>query len=170
LEERFNRTQTLDELKELESELQRQNEEDRAVIQDENTTLSAREATETGVAERNEDLARLQTQTEERERALSLAERIKEIFKKYGVTVTATFLAAGITIGADRHGYKCFEGHRQSFVGRPKRNRHEAWGPAPRADIDRPGRELSFQNGREGGWLSRRAHLASDLGGCCLYF
>ena len=29
-----------------------------------------------------------------------LGERIKEIFKKYGVTVTAIFLVAGVTIGA----------------------------------------------------------------------
>jgi len=30
----------------------------------------------------------------------TLDERIREIFKKYGVTVTAILLAAGITIGA----------------------------------------------------------------------
>ena len=37
---------------------------------------------------------------EERERALPLRERIKEIFKKYGVTLTAILLAAGVTIGS----------------------------------------------------------------------
>ena len=31
---------------------------------------------------------------------MSLRERIKQIFKKYGVTVTAIFLAAGVTFGA----------------------------------------------------------------------
>ena len=31
---------------------------------------------------------------------MPLRERVKEIFKKYGVTVTAIFLAAGVTIGA----------------------------------------------------------------------
>jgi hypothetical protein len=51
------------------------------------------------VAERNEELARLQTQIAERERPRPLLERIKEIFKKYGVTVTAILLAAGVTIG-----------------------------------------------------------------------
>ena len=50
--------------------------------------------------ERNQELARLQTQIEERERARSLLERVKDIFKKYGVTVTAIALAAGVTIGA----------------------------------------------------------------------
>ena len=52
------------------------------------------------MAERQEELARLRTQIDERERALPLRERVKEIFKKYGVTVTAIVLAAGVTIGA----------------------------------------------------------------------
>ena len=82
------------------AELQRKNEEDRVIINDENTSPSEREAAEERVAERQEELARLNTQIEERERAMPLRERIKEIFKKYGVTVTAIFIAAGVTIGA----------------------------------------------------------------------
>ena len=100
MEARLNDTRTLDELKEQESELQRQNEEDQAVIDDENTSPSDKQAAEGRVAERQEELARLQTQIDERERALPLRERVKEIFKKYGVTVTAIVLAAGVTIGA----------------------------------------------------------------------
>ena len=50
--------------------------------------------------ERNEQLTRLQTQIAERERTRPLLERIKEIFKKYGVMVAAILLAAGVTIGA----------------------------------------------------------------------
>ena len=61
---------------------------------------SEREATEGRVEERQEELARLRTQIEERERALPLRERIKEIYKKYGVTVAAIFVAAGVTICA----------------------------------------------------------------------
>ena len=49
---------------------------------------------------RDEELLRLKAQISERESSLSLRERIKQIFKKYGVTVTAIFLAAGATIGA----------------------------------------------------------------------
>ena len=49
---------------------------------------------------RNEELSRLQAQIAEREAALPLRERIRKIFKKYGVTVTAVFLAARVTIGA----------------------------------------------------------------------
>ena len=100
IEERLNSTKPLDDLKEQESELKRQNEENQAIVQDENTSPSEREAAEARVADTNEELARLQTQIEERERALPLSERVKEIFKKYDVTVTAIFLAAGVTIGA----------------------------------------------------------------------
>ena len=49
---------------------------------------------------RDEELLRLKAQISERENSLSLRERIKEIFKKCGVTVTAIVLAAGVTIGA----------------------------------------------------------------------
>ena len=100
MEARFNDTRTLDELKEQEAELQRQNEEDQAVIDNADTSPSDKQAAEGRVAERQEELARLQTQIDERERALPLRERVKEIFKKYGMTVTAIVLAAGVTIGA----------------------------------------------------------------------
>ena len=100
IELRFNDTRTLDELKEQEAELQRQNEEDQAIIDNEEATPSDKQAAEGRVEERQEELARLRTQIDERERALPLRERVKEIFKKYGVTVTAIVLAAGVTIGA----------------------------------------------------------------------
>ena len=100
MEARLNDTKTLDELKEQEAELQCQNEEDQAIIDNEDTSPSDKQAAEGRVAERQEELARLQTQIDERERALPLRERVKEIFKKYGVTVTAIVLAAGVTIGA----------------------------------------------------------------------
>ena len=95
----MNSTKPLDDLKEQESNLQHQNAEDQAIIQDENASPSDIEAARERVAERNEELACLQTQIEERERARPLLERVKDIFKKYGVTVTAFVLAAGVTIG-----------------------------------------------------------------------
>ena len=58
MEERLNNTKSLDELKEKLNEINRQNEEDQAIIQDENTTPSEREAAEARVAERTEELAR----------------------------------------------------------------------------------------------------------------
>ena len=99
LEEGLNSTKTLDDLTEQEAELQKQNEQDREIIRNQDTSPSEREAAEGRVEERQEELARLRTQIEERERALPLRERIKEIFKKYGVTVAAIFVAAGATIG-----------------------------------------------------------------------
>ena len=100
MEEMLNSTKPLDDLKERKSELQRQNEEDQAIMQDENASSSEKEAAEARVEQRNDELARLQTQVEERERVRPLSERIKEVFKKYGVTVTAALVAAGATIGA----------------------------------------------------------------------
>ena len=100
VQEGFKDTRTLDELKEQEAELKRQNQEDQAVIDNEDASPSDKQATKGRVAERQEELARLRTQIDERERALPLRERVKEIFKKYGVTVTAIVLAAGVTIGA----------------------------------------------------------------------
>ena len=100
VEEGLNSTKGLEELNEREIELKRQNEEDQAIIQDENASPSDREAAEARVEERNEELGRLQTQIGEREAAMPLRERVKEIFKKYGVTVTSVLLAAGVTIGA----------------------------------------------------------------------
>ena len=76
IEERLNSTNPLDDLKERESELKRQNEEDQAIAQDANASPSERKAAEARVAERYEELARLQTQVEERERARPLSERV----------------------------------------------------------------------------------------------
>ena len=92
LERRFNSTRSFDALKEQESNLLQQNEEDQAIIDDEGAAELDKEAAE--------ELARLQTQIAEREEAMPLRERIKEIFKKHGVTVTSIVIAAGITIGA----------------------------------------------------------------------
>ena len=90
----------LDELKEKEAELQHQNAEDRRVFEDKNTSPNEREAAEARVAEREEELARLQPQIQEIEEALPLRERLKNIFKKYGWTLQAVVLAAGLVIGA----------------------------------------------------------------------
>ena len=84
MEERLNDTRTLDEMKKQEAELQRQIEEDQAIIDNPDTSPSEKQAAEGRVEERQEELARLQTQIDERERGLPLRERVKEIFKKYG--------------------------------------------------------------------------------------
>ena len=100
MEERLNSTKTFDDLNQRVAELRQQNAEDQAIIDATDTSPSEKEAARDRMEERNEELARLQPQIEEREEAMPLRERVKEIFKKNGVTVTAIFIAAGVVIGA----------------------------------------------------------------------
>ena len=51
-------------------------------------------------SENTDELARLDPQVQEREEALPLRERIKNIFKKYGWTLQAVALAVGIVLSA----------------------------------------------------------------------
>ena len=94
------KTERLDELEDDEGRLKRLNEEDQAIIDDVYASEFDKEAARERLAARDEDLLRLKAQISERENSLPLRERIKEIFRKYGVTVTAIFLAASVTIGA----------------------------------------------------------------------
>ena len=97
-EREFYGTKQTEEIKEREEEIKKQNEEDEKIINDENVFPQDKQAAEERIAQRNEELAGLQTLIQEREEAMPLRERIKEIFKKYGVTMTSIFLAAGVTI------------------------------------------------------------------------
>ena len=79
---------------------------DKKIIADLNSTAYEREAAEERVEQRERENEWVSARIEQIDRDLgledrrSLREKIKEIFKKYGVTVTAIFLAAGATIGA----------------------------------------------------------------------
>ena len=96
----LNRTKPLDELEAERESLKRKIEEDRRLIEDENTSSSEREAAKDRVAENTDEIARLEPQIQEREEALPLRERVKNIFKKYGWTLQAVALAVGIVLGA----------------------------------------------------------------------
>ena len=100
IEERLNSTKRTDELEDDEARLKRLNEEDQAVIDDIYASELDKEAARERMANRDEELLRLKAQISERESSLSLRERIKAIFKKYGVTLASVLLAAGVTIGA----------------------------------------------------------------------
>lgn len=52
------------------------------------------------IDERNEQFEKNEQKLSELQKTLSLRERVKNIFKKYGFTVTAVFLAVGTVIGA----------------------------------------------------------------------
>ena len=69
------------------------------MIEDENTSPSEREAAEARIEEREEELTRLNPQIQEREEALPLRERVKNVFKKLGYTLQAVIIAAGLVIG-----------------------------------------------------------------------
>ena len=79
---------------------------DKKIIGDLNSTAYEREAAEARIEQREREREWVSARLEQTERNLgledrrSLREKIKEIFKKNGVTVTAIFLAAGATIGA----------------------------------------------------------------------
>ena len=81
-------------------------ESDKKIVADLNSAPYEREAAQERIAqhEREEEWVSARLDQTERDLGLedrrSLREKIKEIFKKYGVTVTAIFLAAGATIGA----------------------------------------------------------------------
>ena len=85
-------------MNEREAELKKKIENDKLILEDENTSSQLRAEVEARVTENEEELARLGTQIEEIDREMPLREKIKNIFKRYGFTVAAVFLAAGTTI------------------------------------------------------------------------
>ena len=89
---------------EREEKLQQEKKEKEKVINDENTAISEKEKAEKEIEEINEELNVIENEREIEAEGLSLRDRLREkvksIFKKYGVTVTAIFLAAGATIAA----------------------------------------------------------------------
>ena len=89
----------LDQLKQEAEELNRKIKEDKQLIEDENTSPSERAAAEARVAENEAELDRVNAELEVRERKRPLLERIKNIFKKYGWTLQAIFIAVGVILG-----------------------------------------------------------------------
>ena len=90
----------LDQLEQEVKELERKITEDKQLIEDENTSPSERAAAEARVAENEAELDRANAELEARERERPLLERIKDIFKKYGWTLDAFFIAVGVVLGA----------------------------------------------------------------------
>ena len=99
-EKGLNSTKPLESLEQRYETLNRTNEEDQRVIDDENATSSDKQAAEARMEERREEKERLGPQIQQREEALPLRERVKNIFKKYGWTLQAVALAVGIVLSA----------------------------------------------------------------------
>ena len=101
LNELREKAETLKPLKELEQEaeeLNRKITEDKQLIEDENTSPSERAAAEARLSENEAELDRVNAEIEVRERERPLLERIKDIFKKYGWTLQAIFIAVGVIL------------------------------------------------------------------------
>ena len=77
--------------------LQKLNEEDQAIIDDIYASEFDKEAARERIDSRNEELLKLK---ERDNSSLSIRERVIQIFKKYGFTLTAVVIAAGVTIGS----------------------------------------------------------------------
>ena len=93
--------ETLKPLKELEQEaeeLNRKIAEDKQLIEGENTLPSERAAAEARLSENEAELDRVNAEIEVRERERPLLERIKDVFKKYGWTLQAIFIAVGVIL------------------------------------------------------------------------
>ena len=84
--------------KEIE-ELHKSIREDEEIANNENEQPSVRERAREKIAEKLEQIGALENEREELEERVSLREKVKNIFKKYGFTVTAVFLAVGTVIG-----------------------------------------------------------------------
>ena len=92
--------QPLDELKQKAAELNEHITEDVRIIADENTSPCEGAAAQARLAVRNEELEMVNKEIAARERQRPLLERVKEIFKKYGWTLQAVVLAAGLVLSA----------------------------------------------------------------------
>ena len=87
----------LDEL-EQEEELNRKIKEDKQLIDDENASSSERMSANVRLLENEAELDRINTEIEVRERQKPLLERVNDIFKKYGWTLQAIFVAVGVIL------------------------------------------------------------------------
>ena len=84
--------------KEIE-EKQKSIKEDRGIADDENEDQAIRERVRERVIGNRERNVALENKREELEEGTSLRERVRNIFKKYGFTVSAVVLAVGRTTG-----------------------------------------------------------------------
>ena len=84
--------------KEIE-ELHKSIREDEEIENNENEQPSVRERAREKIKEKLKQIDALENERDELEERVSLREKVKNIFKKYGFTVTAVFLAVGTVIG-----------------------------------------------------------------------
>ena len=113
-EARLNRAKPLEDLEKQKAILERKIKENRRIVNDKKSSKELKQAAAARFSKNTDELAGLEGQIQEREGALSLRERIRNIFnklreklrentstlKKLGYTLQAVVLVAGIVIGA----------------------------------------------------------------------
>ena len=91
------------ERQEREEEIREERQEQEEIANDENAPQDERQQARERVLELDQEINEIENEREEEIERLSLTnklrEKVKEIFKKYGFTVTAVLLAVGTTIG-----------------------------------------------------------------------
>ena len=80
-------------------ELRKSIREDQVIANDEHEEQQVRDRVRERIADNQEQIDALENERGELEERLPLRERLNNIFKKYGFTVTAVVLAVGTTIG-----------------------------------------------------------------------
>ena len=114
IEARINRTKPLEELEEQRATLESKLEETRRIMNDKYSSRELKQAAAVRFSENTDDLASVEAQIQERQEALPLRERVKNIInelreklrentttlKKIGYVVQAVVLATGLVLGA----------------------------------------------------------------------
>ena len=130
-------------------------------IQELQASRETSENIDAGIEEQRNEISRLETENDIIEERMSLGDRVKSIFKKYGFTVFAVVSAVGLVIGvivnnlkkrADKsrkRSWGCVEKHRE------KNWRDFAW-------YDWSYCKFRFQNSRQSGWFSCEKRLVID--------
>ena len=77
--------------------LEKHNEEDKKIVNDRDKWPDERQRAQQRIDYRDQEIRQIDAQLEEG--GESLSEKVKEIFKKYGLTLTGIFVAAGVVIG-----------------------------------------------------------------------
>ena len=92
-----------EERQEREQEIRQERQEQEEIANDENAQQDERQQARERVLELDQEINEIENEREEEIERLTLTdklrEKVKEIFKKYGFTVTAVLLAVGTTIG-----------------------------------------------------------------------
>ena len=90
----------LDQLKQEAEELKRTIAEDRQLADDENTPTAERNEANARLLENEADLRMINVEIEAREIQKPLLERVKDVFKKYGWTLQAVFVAVAVAVSS----------------------------------------------------------------------